>query len=157
MFNTIFLGRLTALGDTKKEVSVMKKFTITHISTEGIQDFLQSWDDKFGTSMRSHFITDTEVEWDKMEFPKAIQSLKLNFDGMILVVALAKIKVTHKESTFRYELLFEKSYDPEQDKIFSSYWNYKHIPEGAKTTKEVAKDFVIKITREYAEDVQNTE
>ncbi len=129
MLKKPFKSRLSKLSSKKKDESVVQEFVLTYSSEEGVQNFLQSLDDSFETSLRHPFTSD-RIEWKRISFEIAVPLLEIKFDSLKMNAMLFGINVTRKVipegESFKYDLIFHKNHDPDTDSVFAiTYLNRK--------------------------------
>ena len=138
MINDVFKGRLTKFGSkTTKDGDVVAEFTLQHKSEQPTQFFLDSLSKEFNNNINKCL---DYPEWKSVAFDVEGMHLHLtydNVDDMVMPVELKSIKVSQKrkdgETTFTYNLTFNKVLNPHTDSVFATtYLNRKEANDDGK-------------------------
>jgi hypothetical protein len=141
MINTSFKGYLSKFGNkTTKDGDVLDELVITHKSNNPTQDFLDSLSDEFHNNVNRCM---DHTEWKHISYDFEGVHVLMTFDNneeMQMPVELKTIRISHRlkedEESFKYDLVFTKSLNPNTDSIFTqTYLKRKDVdPETEKTT-----------------------
>jgi hypothetical protein len=134
MIGDIFTGVLTKFGAKVIDEDVYAEFVISHTSrNEPDQDFLNSFDDEFGTNWSKCL---NDPQWSNIKFSTG-HEVTVKFDAMEFKANLCEVKISQKETAgelvFKYDLVFYKKPEKDQDLAFQSFLKHKEVdPESGK-------------------------
>ena len=133
MIGDIFTGILAKFGAKVIEEDVYAEFVITHTSrNEPDQDFLDSFDEEFGTNWSKCL---NNPQWSNIKFSTS-HEVTVKFDAMEFKANLSEVKISQKETAgelvFKYDLVFYKKPEKDQDLAFQSYLKHKEEDENGK-------------------------
>ena len=123
MLNEYFPAHLSKFISKTKEDEVVVEFQLTHTTSEGDATlFLQEFASEFQYNLMNCFRSNPE--WKAIKFDYFVPKLSMKFDGMDLKADLVGINVTQKETAseikFKYDLIFNKSHEPDIDSVFAT-------------------------------------
>jgi hypothetical protein len=129
MVGTEFESRIHDMKSIKKDERAVKEFKIIFESNEPVQTFLETWDTEFPEyedSIRHPFKSD-KISWNDITYNIIITNLDIKFDALELEgVDLVKLKVKRTEKMddeiFKYELIFHKKHEAENDLMISTVY-----------------------------------
>ena len=129
-----FTGRISRFGYKIKDLDVRTEFQITHESKNAASEiFLAGFAKEYNPSIQDCFIGSA---WDNIKFTPDVATMSIQFHGINVTAKIKTIKVTRKETkndvVYKYDILFEKDHNKEDDYQLATYLNSKIEDENGK-------------------------
>ena len=127
MINDVFTAHLSKFSAKVVDEDVYIEFGITHVSkNEFDQVFLDNYSDAMGNTVNKCL---NDPEWDNIKFTQYVPNMSIKFDVMEFNATLHTIKISKKETAediiFKYDLIFLKKQDKDDDTFFATYLKHK--------------------------------